>query len=80
MTPFYAKDIHMLEGLDDDELVNYLDEHPQIVHLFEIDVIETAGTYTTPTTTIEQDCEPNTEALMELCKAQDAFDQEMEIP
>ena len=79
MTPFYAKDIHMLEGLDDDELVNYLDEHPQIVHLFEIDVIETAGTYTTPTTTIEQDCEPNTEALMELPRAQDVFEQEMEI-
>ena len=69
----------MVEGLDDEELENYLDKNPWIVPLFEIDVIETAETYTTPATTVEQDCEPNEEALIELRRVHDAFDREMEI-
>ena len=40
----------MLEGLDDDELENYMEENPQIVPLLEIDVMETTETYTTPAT------------------------------
>ena len=28
MTPLYAEDINMLEGVDDTELEAYLDEHP----------------------------------------------------
>ena len=44
--------------------------------LFEIDVVEIA--YTTPATA-EQDDEPNDTTLMELRRAQDAFDREMEI-
>ena len=34
----YAEEIHMLEGLEDEELERYLDENPRIVPLFEIDV------------------------------------------
>ena len=69
----------MVEGLDDEELENYLDKNPWIVPLFEIDVIETAETYTTPATTVEQDCEPNEEALIELRRVHDAFDRDIEI-
>ena len=40
----------MLEGMDDAELEAYLEEHPRIVPLFEIGVIETAADYATHTT------------------------------
>ena len=79
MTPLYAEEIHMLEGLDDDELENYMEENPQIVPLLEIDVMETTKTYTTPATTTEQDYEPNEESVIELHPPHDAFDREMEI-
>ena len=64
----------MLKELDDEELDNYLEENPQIIPLFEVDIIKTVGAYTTLATTEEDKCEPDTEALMELCKAQDAFE------
>ena len=74
MTLLYAKEFHMLEGLNDKELENYLEENPQIVPLFDIDIIEMAGlTFTTPTTARDEDYESDTEALMELHRAQDAF-------
>ena len=64
----------MLQGLDDEELVNYLEENPRIVPLFEIDIIETAGAYTTPTITRDEECEPDTKALKDLYRPQDAFE------
>ena len=33
----------MVEGVDDIELETYLDDHPQIVPLLEIDIIETVA-------------------------------------
>ena len=77
MTPLYAEEIHMLEGLEDEELEKYLGENPQIVPLFEIDAIEKTETYTTPATAAEQDYEdnePNDEAIIELHRVHDAFD------
>ena len=38
ISPPYAEEIHMLEGLEDEELERYLDENPWIVPLFEIDI------------------------------------------
>ena len=73
-----VEEAHMLEGLDDEELENYLQENPRIIPLFEIDVIEMVGTYTTLATG-DDDYEPNTKALMELRGAQDALEREMEI-
>ena len=70
MTSLYAKDINMLEGLDD-ELKNYLAENPRIVPLFDIDVIETVGAYTTPVIVRDEEGEPDTEILMEFHRAQD---------
>ena len=79
MTPLYVEEVHMLQGLDDEELETYLEENPQIVPFFEIDVIETVRAYTTPTTAGAEDCEPDMEALMELRRAHDVFNREMEI-
>ena len=79
MTPLYAEDINMLEGVDDTELEAYLDEHPRIIPLFEIDVIETAADYATPTTLHEEAYEPDPESIMELNQARAAFEKEMEI-
>ena len=43
MTPLYVEGKNMLEGVDNTELEAYLEEHPRIIPLFEIDVIETAA-------------------------------------
>ena len=40
VTPLYAESINMLDGLADEEIDQYLGEHPRIVPLFEIDVAE----------------------------------------
>ena len=77
MTPFYAKDVNMLEGVDDTELEAYLEEHRQIIPLFEIDVIENAADYATPTSLHEEAYEPDPTSIMELSRARAAFKKEM---
>ena len=79
MTPLYAEEIHMLEGLEDEKLDWYLDENPQIVPLFEIDIGETTETYASPIDTTTRDEEPSEETIAELQHAQEAFKCEMEI-
>ena len=37
----------MLDGLADDEVDRYMDEHPKIVPLFEVDVAEIVTPYVT---------------------------------
>ena len=37
----------MLDGLSDDEVDRYLEEHPKIVPLFEVDVAEAVTLYIT---------------------------------
>ena len=37
----------MLEGLPDEEVDRYLEEHPKIVPLFEVDITEAVGPYVT---------------------------------
>ena len=49
ISPLYVEEIHMLEGLEDEELERYLDENPRIVPLFEIDVRGMADSYAFPT-------------------------------
>ena len=36
----YAESINMMDGLSDDEVDQYLEEHPKIVSLFIVDVAE----------------------------------------
>ena len=40
MPPLYVEEVHMLEGLDDEELENYMEENPEIVAKFVINVIK----------------------------------------
>ena len=75
MTP----EIHMLEGLEDEELERYLDENQRIVSLFEIDVGGTSETYASPVDNATPDKEPSKEDIVELRCAQDAFEREREI-
>ena len=49
----------MLEGVDDTELEAYLEDHPRIIPLFEIDVIETVAEYAPPNTLQEAEYKPN---------------------
>ena len=79
MTPLYTEEVHMLEGLDDEELETYLEENPEIMPFCKIDVIEMTGAYATSGTIRARECEPDMKALMELHRVQDAFYQEMEI-
>ena len=44
-TPLYAESINMLEGLPDEEIDRYMEEHPKIVPLFEVDITATVGPY-----------------------------------
>ena len=79
MTPLYTEDINMLEDVDDTELEAYLEEHPLIILLFEIDVIETTTDYATHTTFHEEAYEPDPTSILDLSRAWEAFEKEMEI-
>ena len=69
MTPLYKEEVHMLEGLDDEELENYMEENPWIVPLFEIYVIEAVGACVTLAIIEEEDCKQHVEAFMEFSRA-----------
>ena len=45
LIPLYAKSINMLDGLSDDQVNQYLEEHPKIVPLFEVDIAEAVTLY-----------------------------------
>ena len=47
LTPQYTESINMLDGFSDDEVDRYLEEHPKIVPLFEVDVTEVVTLYVT---------------------------------
>ena len=64
MTLLYAEDMNML-GVDNTKPEAYLDDHPRIIPLFEIDVIETAADYASPTTLHEEAYEPDPKSIME---------------
>ena len=46
-TPLYAESINMLEGLPDEEIDRYMEEHPRIVPLFEVDIMAAVEPYIT---------------------------------
>ena len=43
-SPLYAEGVHMLDGLADDEVHDFLEDHPTIIPLFEIDAISAVDT------------------------------------
>ena len=75
LTPLYAESINMLEGLPDQEVDRYLEEHPKSVPLFEVDITAAVRPYITNP---ESD-EPDQEAIRDLCQVQESLEKEMTI-
>ena len=69
----------MLEGLEDIELEANLNEKPQIVALFEIDVLETVAEYASTSMLQEEEYELDQKSILKLSRAREAFEKEMEI-
>ena len=69
----------MLDGLVDGEINSFLDEHPMIVLLFEIDVLSVVEPYVTNAIDHEVSHEPDLASIKELQQARDAFDCELAI-
>ena len=63
----------MLEGLPDEEIDRYMEEHPKIVQLFEVDNTAAVGPYIT---TPEPD-EPDQATIRELRQGQESLEREM---
>ena len=80
-SPLYAEGVQMLDGLADDEVDDFLDDHPTIIPLLEINAIPTIDTDVAEEVTEEtlpQD-EPNPTTVAELRHARDAFEGELAI-
>ena len=67
----------MLDGLVDEEVNRYLEEHPKIVPLFEVDITEAIIPYVTNPR--KESDEPDQEAIWELRQAQESLEREMTI-
>ena len=65
----------MLEGLSDEEVDRYLEEHPKIVPLFEVDITTAVGPYITSS---ESD-EPDQAAIREERQAHESLEKETMI-
>ena len=39
-TPLYVEGVHMLDGLVDDKVDRYLDDHSKVIPLFDINIVE----------------------------------------
>ena len=77
LTPLYAESINMLEGLVEEEVDQYLDEHPKIVPLFEVDVAEAVTSYIVHLEEVGD--ELDWEAIRELQQAQESLEREMAV-
>ena len=71
----------MLNGLVDDEMDSFLDEHHTIIPLLKIDILTAVEPYLADTSMANQEAphEPNPEAVKELGHARDPLDQELAI-
>ena len=67
----------MLEGLADEEVDRYLEEHPKIVPLFVVDITEVVIPYVTNQE--KESDEPDQEEIRELRQAQESLEREMTI-
>ena len=71
----------MLDGLAEEEVDHFLEEHPTIIPLFEIDVISAIGS--PPAEDVTEDSlpqdEPDPTTIVELRHALDAFERELAI-
>ena len=71
----------MLDGLAKEEVDDFLEDHPTIIPLFEIDVISAIGS--PPTEDVTEDSlphdEPDPTTIVELRHARDAFERELAV-
>ena len=80
-SPLYAEGVHMLDGLADDEVDDFLEDHPTVIPLFKIDAMSAVGTPLDEEVTVNtppQD-EPDPTTIAELRHARDAFERELAI-
>ena len=80
-TPLYAEGVHRLDGLADDEVDNFLEDHPKIIPLFDIDIVEAVRPYVSEPTEGDQDVgrEPGLKSVEELRHAREALKCELAI-
>ena len=69
----------MLDGLTDDEMNSFMEEHPTIVPVFEIDVLPAVEPYVANTIEHEAPYEPDLASIKDLQYARDALDHELAI-
>ena len=74
----YPESVNLMEGLDDRELDQYLDENPKILSLFKIDVVEILMLYFNNE---DQDTKVHVDpkTLMELQQQHEAMEKEMQV-
>ena len=80
-TPLYVEGVHMLDGLADEEVDEFLQDYPTIIPLFEIDAISAVSTpleEEVTEDTLPQD-EPDPTTIAELRHARDTFERELTI-
>ena len=77
----YAEGVNMLNGLLDDEMESFFEEHPKIVPLFKINILMVVEPYLAETNRSRQEapCELDPESIKELQHARDALDRELAI-
>ena len=80
-TPLYTEGVRVLNGLAEEEVDHFLEEHPTIIPLFEIDVISAIGS--SPAEDVTEDSlaqdEPDPTTIAELLHTRGAFEQELVI-
>ena len=69
----------MLDGLAQEEVEHFLEEHPTIIPLFEIDIIWAIGSPEVATKETLSQTEPDPTIFAELHHACDAFERELAI-
>ena len=80
-SPLYVEGVHMLDGLADDEVHDFLEDHPTIIPLFEIDAISAVDTSLDEEVMedIRPQDEPDPTTIAELRHTREAFERELTI-
>ena len=80
-TPLYADVVQMLEGLVNEEVHHFLEDHSTIVPLFKINIITTANPYVSEQAKEEKyiNREPDPKSIEELRYAREALERELAI-
>ena len=69
----------MLDGLEDEQFEQYLEDKPRLVPLFKIDIIKATNSYAKTTKAEEELQQLEPKVVTKISRAQKAFEQEMDI-